>query len=886
MWLGACAALAALAAARAVENVTVVRMPVSLEELHTITVDANTEFILDFIPNAEQSRWPTRLWVSSSGGDIARPLLLTIRQKAGASTWQLPQQVQGRLLFQVERTLCPDDSVLSNSTECVSEEELRAPGWFSLHAVSACARALHVQLRATPARDWRLAFQQPQDTLVTPEAPRVHYYAFDEEQEQVRLVVSSDDDVCATVAVQDYTCPITETLDELALSTLRMTVQRSGAVQLSRSRFPRGFYVVVVVHQSDEACAGEQPEQEDWLWEAAVYGAEHTHHETTRTKLITLDTRPALTRAQYAVAAGASLAVFACVYAAFGLLVLAQRWPRFGRLVAPRAVLRDPPRTEETAVESQIDASQLTTGTPARRKRRSSDATFDSSDNSDSDESDEESAPSPASAASSARNGGPPAADAADSPDGDVGSPTNGNSDPPTVFVIPSGGVSNRGFAPSTPLDGPPAPEPPVPLDVANGQPAPAAGEEQQAARPFGLPARLRVAALARRRERVLRARSDRYLTTLATVAVFYALPVIQFVVAFQIVMNLSGSLDLCYYNFLCAHPAGQLADFNHVLSNAGYLLLGALFLLQLRRRQSLRARLPRHEEYGIPAHYGLLAALGAGMMVVALLSASYHVCPNRLNFQFDTAFMYVLAVLSMVKIYQSRHPDVNARAHATFGVLAVLIAIVVWGVLGGGALFWGVFTVLHVFTFLLLSLRIYYLGQFRLEKETLSRAARGLRALPARGLRPLYSARLVMLVIANAVNWAFAIYGLFMQSTDFASHLLSVLLCNTLVYMGFYLCMKLLHGERPRWYAWGFLGGAAAAWAPALYFFLSGSSDWAATPAQSRHSNHECLVLQFYDSHDLWHMLSAGALYLSFNAMLTWDDGLAAVPRTEIAVF
>lgn len=41
-----------------------------------------------------------------------------------------------------------------------------------------------------------------------------------------------------------------------------------------------------------------------------------------------------------------------------------------------------------------------------------------------------------------------------------------------------------------------------------------------------------------------------------------------------------------------------------------------------------------------------------------------------------DTAFMYVLAVLSMVKIYQSRHPDVNARAHSTFGVLAVLIAI------------------------------------------------------------------------------------------------------------------------------------------------------------------------------------------------------------------
>lgn len=57
-----------------------------------------------------------------------------------------------------------------------------------------------------------------------------------------------------------------------------------------------------------------------------------------------------------------------------------------------------------------------------------------------------------------------------------------------------------------------------------------------EAERPFGLPKQLRLDALARRRGRVLRARSDRYLHTLYTVAVFYALPVVQFVAAFQIV--------------------------------------------------------------------------------------------------------------------------------------------------------------------------------------------------------------------------------------------------------------------------------------------------------------------------------------------------------------
>ncbi|CAG9113640.1 unnamed protein product [Plutella xylostella] len=331
---------------------------------------------------------------------------------------------------------------------------------------------------------------------------------------------------------------------------------------------------------------------------------------------------------------------------------------------------------------------------------------------------------------------------------------------------------------------------------------------------------------------------------------------------------------------------AGVASDFSHIFSNVAYLLLGALFMLQLRRRRARRVRSPRSEEYGIPAHYGMLSALGAGTMAVGLLSASYHVCPNRLNFQFDTAFMYVLAVVIMVKIYQSRHPDVNARAHATFGVLAVMIALVVWGVLGGGAFFWALFTVLHLFTFLLLSLRIYYVGQFRLERETLQRAARELAAMPRRGVRPLYKTRLVLLLIANSVNWVLALYGLWKQNPDIAGHLLELLLINTLLYMTFYLVMKLLNGERPRWYAWCYLGGATAAWIPALYFFVSGSTDWSTTPALSREMNHQCMVLEFYDAHDLWHILSAVALFLSFNVLLTWDDGLAAVKRTEIAVF
>lgn len=45
-------------------------------------------------------------------------------------------------------------------------------------------------------------------------------------------------------------------------------------------------------------------------------------------------------------------------------------------------------------------------------------------------------------------------------------------------------------------------------------------------------------------------------------------------------------------------------------------------------------------------------------------------------NYFADSSFMYVMAVLCMVKLYQNRHPDINATAYATFGVLAIAIFI------------------------------------------------------------------------------------------------------------------------------------------------------------------------------------------------------------------
>lgn len=113
-------------------------------------------------------------------------------------------------------------------------------------------------------------------------------------------------------------------------------------VVFQRTRYPRGFYILSVVQDSDELCREEEPEEVDWLWEAAVLAQQLQspgEAPPPRRKTLTLHTRAALSRAQYLVGAGVTLALFLLFYVLFGALVLVQRWPRWKRLVGPRAVL-------------------------------------------------------------------------------------------------------------------------------------------------------------------------------------------------------------------------------------------------------------------------------------------------------------------------------------------------------------------------------------------------------------------------------------------------------------------------------------------------------------------------------------------------------------------
>nr|XP_026483598.1 uncharacterized protein LOC113391753 [Vanessa tameamea] len=639
---------------------------------YTIEVSKNTEFIMEFGGDVEAYDTPARVTVASDFANRTYPLFITARQQKGVFSWQLPMLVQTpdtlEQFTNISRTLCPHNNIFSEDQDTCEITNLNTP---IVHLTSSSPDPIKVTIVVQTVENFYIKMNTVVNMTSTPSQPKYYFYPFDQgpnkvvdldsqsikkkficnkeldtnekvtldrymlrrnlradygwlsKPKSVIVMIESDDDICAVVSIQNFSCPVFDNERDILYDGYYLTMTRRGGITLTQDTFPLGFYIVFIVKTSDDDCTGSVATNDTLPKMAQYFGWEDNVSVDTndgRVKRFSFKIIQTISYQEYFIAAGAALGFFLSFYVLFVVAVLCQRYrprDRQERLIAP-------PGPRE--------------GGDARVRRRRA--------------------------------------------------------------VNDSSGGSAR--AARQPGDGSSSSDTDTDLSAAD--------------RHVDLQGKLCVANLSRCRPRVLSARSRLYLWNVLTVAVFYTLPVIQLVVTYQRLLNQSGNQDLCYFNFLCAHPLLALSDFNHVYSNLGYVLLGTLFVAQVWRRQRAHERRTQQQkELGIPQHFGLLYAMGIALVSEGLLSAAYHVCPNSMNFQFDTSFMYVTSVLCMVRLYQARHADVNARAHATFGVLALIIFIGLVGVLNANFYFWVAFTGLHLVTCLVMTFQIYYLGRFRL---------------------------------------------------------------------------------------------------------------------------------------------------------------------------
>ncbi|CAL8143758.1 unnamed protein product [Orchesella dallaii] len=426
---------------------------------------------------------------------------------------------------------------------------------------------------------------------------------------------------------------------------------------------------------------------------------------------------------------------------------------------------------------------------------------------------------------------------------------------------------------------------------------------------------------------------AKRFYWTIGIVATFYSIPVYQLVLHYLRVLYRTGEYDICYYNYLCAQRLGLLIDFNHFWSNASYVIFGIFFIVIVRRRsrnlclneiecenvvdrgkstcccctpsevgQACCCRFSKiffRWDHGVPAHFGVFYALGVALTMEGFLSAAYHLCPNQSTFQFDTCFMYVIAVLLLLKIYQFRHP-VHFGANHTFAILAGFVIISVLGLLfergtdTAKLIFKCIFIPLQFITMIFLCVYYYAVGYVKDENNELVTDWRIYRYLGQLISQPINGDRLILPFISFSICIAILVYSE-LTTIEFASYLLYVLVGNvlgtTLYYVGI---MKPLHGEfknrtwvQPTLYflAAGVIGGFS------LQYFVRAPAQWELSASASRAENEDCLnswfpFHPFYDSHDAWHFLSAAALFLAFMGLLIVDDDLITTEQSKIPVF
>ncbi|KAM4566443.1 SID1 transmembrane family member 2 isoform 1-T1 [Odontesthes bonariensis] len=825
-WL--CATQLACGTGMVGETNHVVQKEAEFDVTYNDTVTSGNQTIYAFNHTISRNKTEgVRVSVDVLQQQLESPILFVVRQKQAVMSFQVPLILRGLYQRQypykhVGRTLCQPPTRAASETQ-----------YFFVDVSTLSSQGTNFQLRVSRVDSFTLQTNKKFSFTASPSQPQYFKYVFPDGVDTVIVKVTSDMTFpCSVMSVQDIQCPVYDLDNNVAFLGMYQTMTKKGAITVQRKDFPsNSFYVVVVVKTEDEACGGPlrfYPLRPDELIDAG-----------NRTKVLDVLVSPAISTEKYVIGMLFCMGIFLSFY----ILTLPVACVENRRMKKRRELFQNPADMSPAETASLLGKNG-DGKTPA----------------------------SPYEYGSFADNGSTLSSEAVT--DSATSTDNNYGYMEQSLDSVARSRQESLSSVEEDDYDT---------LDDINS--------DKNIVRTKKY---LCVSDLARKDKRILSKKYQIYFWNIATIAVFYALPVIQLVITYQTVVNVTGNQDICYYNFLCAHPLGALSAFNNILSNLGYVMLGLLFLLIVLRRDIIHNRaLVRNSlnalECGIPKHFGLFYAMGTALMMEGLLSACYHVCPNYTNFQFDTSFMYMIAGLCMLKLYQKRHPDINASAYTAYACLAGVIFFSVLGVVfgRGNMVFWIVFSVIHILATLLLSTQLYYMGRWRLDAGIMRRIVYVIYTDCIRQCSgPMYIDRMVLLVMGNIVNWSLAAYGLIERPNDFASYLLAIAICNLLLYFAFYIIMKLRSGERIKCVPLVCILFTAVVWGFALYFFFQGLSTWQKTPAESREHNRECILLSFFDDHDIWHFLSSIAMFGSFLVLLTMDDDLDTVQRDKIYVF
>jgi hypothetical protein len=354
----------------------------------------------------------------------------------------------------------------------------------------------------------------------------------------------------------------------------------------------------------------------------------------------------------------------------------------------------------------------------------------------------------------------------------------------------------------------------------------------------------------------------DYYWKFLIIIGCYYILPSLQFV--FYQSKEINNST--CYYNNLCKHDLYFIPAFNNLISNIFYIIFGIAFLIIVRLNSKNKV-----ESLDIPINNNpaLYYSLGIALIFEGLCSAIFHICPSILNFQFDTTFMFLGTILTFITIYQKRHMAPSPMRIYSFSALLILINTIPLSGLSSGfdIWFWGAIFLLMAYLMIFGSIYLYYDQEYDIDSLTFRSLITKIKNIKQHDIP-----KLILIITLNSSTLAMYIFAT-ITKPNFTDWLLGVCIINLIVYVLYYVIQKIKNKEKINKliYIWLLIDGIIMSLS--LKFFFMSVTDKFLPMNESNKLNKPCVLFDYFDYHDIWHILSAIGLFIFMNIIYFMDS-------------
>jgi len=367
------------------------------------------------------------------------------------------------------------------------------------------------------------------------------------------------------------------------------------------------------------------------------------------------------------------------------------------------------------------------------------------------------------------------------------------------------------------------------------------------------------------------------YWKFLFIIAAYYILPSLQFVF-----FQAHDSNVNCYYNEKCKHDIDGIPAFNNIISNFGYILFGIVFIIIIRYNID-----NNNSDYGIYTDKSLYYSLGIVLTLEGIFSGIYHICPSKLNFQFDTTFMFIGSSLMIITLYSKRHNSDNLpTAYFTYCFLSLVVLLNILplsGISDGDEVwFWVLIYIFVFYLMIVLSVNIYYGKDWK--NKNICKNLKSMKEF-IKDLRPHDVPKFSILLISNIMSMIFLIFGS-VYKVDFSEWILGLFIGNLITYFFYYIINKIGNRETISKKLWLLIFIDFIVLTISLTYYEMAVTNKMLTPSESKKLNEPCILFNYFDYHDLWHLFSSIGIFLAMYIIYILDDDLKNTLTVHIKVF